>query len=67
MTYELIIDDGMEKPIIALLKQLDFVIVKPKKQKVKSKDLKPSNKNVEIRYFGLCPDWEPDTKTIRAN
>ena len=66
MTYELTIEQGKEKAFISILKQLDFVTVKPVKKTAQAKNTKLSAFKGDLPYFGACPDWDMDIKAERG-
>jgi hypothetical protein len=67
MIYEMIIEEGKEKPVINFLKQLDFVTIKSVKKTSKQKVEKINGIQNDLPYFGACPEWEMDVKEMRKN
>jgi hypothetical protein len=65
MIYELIIEDGKEKPVINFLKQLDFISVKAVKKDKTAKKKTETKPLQDPSYFDSYPNWEMDIETIR--
>ena len=65
MEYELIIEKGKAKTVIAFLKQLDFVKLVPvNKKSARTKKTLDSN-NKSIPYFNAKSGWDVDAETLR--
>ena len=63
MKYELTIENDKAKPVIAFLKQLDFVKVKA----AKSIQKEATKSNTKLSYFGSCPDWKAEANELRSS
>jgi hypothetical protein len=65
MEYELTIEKGKAKPVIAFLKQLDFVKVTPLKKKSADQQKMPASKKKSIPYFNAASGWDIDAEVLR--
>ncbi len=65
MDFIVSIDDERGKSLIAFLKKLDFVVLKPFRQKRQSEAVKPPQPLSKPAYFGACPDWDMDADELR--
>jgi hypothetical protein len=64
MDFVISIDDERGKSLIAFLKKLDFVVLRPFKS---GKNTRPtaSAPSGAPSYFGACPDWDIEADVLR--
>ena len=64
------VEDSKAETLVSFLKELDFVVVKKtapvKKKRTPKTSAKKKLTDKDFPYFGACPDWEVDAKTLRA-
>lgn len=69
VNYQISVDEKRAKELVAFLKTLDYVKVEKegpeKKKAVKATLKKEPLADEDFPYFGMCPDWDIDAKTLR--